>query len=466
MVVPVAGAQFRATKQKQRTAMNLTKTWKQSGIVSVFLLMLACQTNPGPEPGQPAGDEPAEATAVGAPVGTPVQQTIGTGGGSITIPVSATSTETLTVNFPAGALPAPVNIKIQLVENKAPGAIGPAIEISPKDVTLQKPVTITWQYGEAGLNGTGPEAVGIAYQKENGTWAGTGKLTPNDAAKTLTATRPTFDLKYPVAFYQNFYLKYDKENLVPNESVELYVAFQPNHSDALESEFREELLAPLKTWKPVGSDNLDNWRLNGEKPTSANRTWGTLNVHNNGEKALFVAPNRVPQWNPAAISVDLKTGGRSRVMLVANLTIHSPNKLTAGGKTYENAKVTASVSDPDYLFISLTEADPKDPDYPATVFCQIRNFTGPGTYPIDPTWVGPKVTIGGKETGTDGLNYSYGYQTGIEDKFSDGSVTIKEYTGKKGKITGSFSATLYNYNKSKKILKTSSFGGTFQASVN
>lgn len=446
--------------------MNLIPEWKQLGTLSAFLLLIACQPTLSPEIPPPTGNEPAQVTEAGKPVGTPVQQTIGTGGGSITTPLSATSTETLTVNFPAGALSAPATIKIQLVENKAPGAIGPAIEISPKDVTLQKPVTITWQYGETGLNGTGPAAVGIAYQKENGTWAGTGNLTPNDAAKTLTATRPTFDLKYPVAFYQNFYLKYHKDNLVPNESVELYVAFQPNHSDADESKYREELLAPLNAWKPVGAENLDNWRLNGEKPTSANASWGTLNVHNSGEKALFVAPNRVPQWNPAAISVDLKTGGRSRVMLVANLTMHSPNKFTAAGKTYENAEVAVSVAEPDYVFLSLTEPNPKDPTYPATTHFQIRNFKGPGTYTIDPTWTSPKVSIGGKESGKDGLNYSYGYQTGVENKFSDGSVTIKEYTGKNGKITGNFTATLYNYNKSKSVLKTSSFSGSFQASIN
>ena len=54
----------------------------------------------------------------------------------------------------------------------------------------------------------------------------------------------------------------------------------------------------------------------------------------------------------------------------------------------------------------------------------------------------------------------------LKNKFSDGSVTIKEYTGKNGKITGNFTATLYNYNKSKSVLKTSSFSGSFQASIN
>ncbi|WP_266365004.1 hypothetical protein [Tellurirhabdus rosea] len=427
--------------------------------------LLACQPSPTVDPSRPSekpvGDNPAQTTEAGKPLGAAVQQSVGPAGGSITVPAAG---QALTLTFPAGALRSTTPVKVQLVENKAPGGIGPALEVFPKDIALDKPVTISWQYGADGLNGTGSSVVGMAYQQSDGTWIGKTNLTADEAGQRLTASRPAFDLKHPVAFYQNYYLQYHTSTLYPNEEVEMAVMFQPNHSDAEEAATRGTLLAPLKAFEPVGHENLKNWRLNGAEPVGANRAWGLLGIHDRGQRALFVAPENVPKVNPVAISVDLKTGGRSRIMLVANFQISAVNRLTAAGRVFENAKVTADLNGND-LYVTLTEAEPAESGYAAMSTFRVSNYKGPGTYEMEPSLYSP-VLIDGKETGRQGKVYSHVYQDPASEMvFASGNVTITKETGKKGKLAGSFSAMLYNYNKSTREVRRQSFGGSFQSGI-
>lgn len=271
-------------------------------------------------PGTPApGTTPGQTTEIGKPIGAAVQQTIGLAGGTVSLPLSGTMGQTLTLTFPAGALTTATTIKAQVTENTAPGGVGPAIDLSPKNVKLEKPVTVTWQHGPNG---------------------------------------------------------------------------------------------------------------HGTDPLTANKAWGTLNVHDQGAKALYVAPDKLPTTNPVAISVDLETGGRSRVILVANLLITGPGTLIAMGKPYNNPKMSASTNAAgDYLHVSLTEQNPLG-DYPAMAFFRIRNFTGKGVYRVaqDPD---PDVIINGKEGGKDGKSYGYVYVKGSQYTYTSGSIRSQNIPAKK-----------------------------------
>ena len=96
---------------------------------SLLATLLACQPSPTVDPSRPSekpvGDNPAQTTEAGKPLGAAVQQSVGPAGGSITVPAAG---QALTLTFPAGALRSTTPVKVQLVENKAPGGIGPALE--------------------------------------------------------------------------------------------------------------------------------------------------------------------------------------------------------------------------------------------------------------------------------------------------------------------------------------------------
>ncbi len=425
-----------------------------------LMVQIACQTPDALVPSEPVGELPAEITEKGKPIGTPVSKSIGPEGGELTSPDGS-----LQLLFPAGALSAPTTLRLQMVENKAAGGIGPAFEVEPKETKLNKPVSFVWKFGKEGLNGTAANVVGLARQREDGTWLGKSNLQAETATQTLTATSPTFDLKYPLAFYQNFYLRYDANILVPNQQMMLTVAYQPNHSDKKEYDSRETLLASLKSWEPVDHENLRNWRLNGELAASANKAGGTLSVHNKGEKALYIAPNKVPANNPMAISVDLKTGGRSQIILVANVTVAAANRMTINGKAYENPKIIASKDSKDYIFISFEEANPAQENYPATFSVAIDHFKGKGTYTIQPN---EKCRMSGKEAGEKGKGFDYKYIAPgeIMPTYATGSITITEYNGTLGTIVGTVSASLYHQPGRDKPVQTGGFGGEFRTIVN
>lgn len=420
---------------------------------------IACQTPGSLVNVEPIGNLPAEITEKGKPIGAPVVKSIGPEGGTLTSPDGS-----LQLTFPAGALSAATPLRLQMVENKAAGGIGPAFEVTPKDTKLNKPVSLAWKFGKDGLNGTATNVVGLARQREDGAWLGKSNLKADVATQTLTV--PTFDLKYPLAFYQNFYLKYDASVLVPNQQIMLTVAYQPNHSDKEESESRETLLASLKPWEPVDHTNLRNWRLNGEPALSANKANGSLNVHNKGEKALYIAPSKVPANNPMAISVDLKTGGRSQIILVANVTVVAANRMTINGKIYENPKVSVNNDESgSRIYISMQEVMPPDASYPAGLSVSIKNFKGKGTYTIESD---ENCRMDGKESGKTGKLFDSQYVDPIsfDMVYSKGSITITEYNGKLGTIAGTFSATLYHEPGRYKPVQAGAFGGEFRTIEN
>jgi hypothetical protein len=128
----------------------------------LLLWLLACRPEEKEltpvEPDQSA-QEPALPTPVGQPVGQPTTKTIGPNGGTITTPNGQ-----LSLLFPLGALQAETAITIQPVENHVPGPFGKrAYAFTPSGLQFLKPVEVVRQYKPDEMNGTAPEAVGIAF---------------------------------------------------------------------------------------------------------------------------------------------------------------------------------------------------------------------------------------------------------------------------------------------------------------
>jgi len=161
------------------------------------------------------GEEPAVVTAAGVPIGTPITQTIGAGGGRL---VSADGT--VSVEVPPGALAADAELRLQAITNTAPDGQGDGVRLQVEGV-LAKPLTLTLAYAEA----MAPHAdgLGVALQRADGSWLSL-PITQLDKAnravsvqldglaqsktKQIAGARAaaSVTLDFQIVTYQNFYL--------------------------------------------------------------------------------------------------------------------------------------------------------------------------------------------------------------------------------------------------------------------
>src|SRR5687767_5456601 len=120
-------------------------------------------------------------TVAGIPDGVANSKLIAaTTGGSIT------STDgKITVNIPAGALANNETITIQPVTNTTGLGKSKAYRLTPHGLTFNKPVTITFPYTDADINGTVPELLRIAFQDDAGVWQSMNKTQVNKQTKQL-----------------------------------------------------------------------------------------------------------------------------------------------------------------------------------------------------------------------------------------------------------------------------------------
>ncbi|MEZ0612031.1 hypothetical protein ACAW74_26205 [Fibrella sp. WM1] len=438
-------------------------------IGAVWACLMSCKHEPvvSPTPSKPDVEQPtfpAQQTPKGQPQGAAVTQTIGPAGGSISLP-----DQHLTLHFPAGALSANTVIKVQPLQNTAVGGIGPAFELEPKATLLHKPIDISWQYSDEALNGTGASAIGLAEQLETGEWLGGGRMTLDQANRLLTTQWTARNLSRPVAYYAQFYLKYAGDEVVVNQPMGLTVAFQPNHSDELESIERNTLLAALHVWEPVEGALVDNWRINGEDPLNqtTNRQ-GNLGYQGQGEKATYFAPSRVPpqRLNPIAISVELKTNSRRKVILVANLTVVGDNAFQINGTTFANPHTWVSAAEGGYMHIYLEAGDPLEPNHPGGLGASLEHYHGPGTYAMRAE--DSENLISASEPGKEGKLWSaYYHQTSppYGTGYGHGTITITSHDRQTGVITGHISAGLYHQPDRGRAPNSASASGRFRAFV-
>ena len=112
----------------------------------------------------PATAEP-QPSAVGAPEGQPVTANIGSAGGTL-----AAADGGISVTIPPGALAADTTIGIQPIENTAPNGLDGAYRLTPVGQTFSQPVQIDFPYTDSDVDGSAPEALGIAFQDAEGFW--------------------------------------------------------------------------------------------------------------------------------------------------------------------------------------------------------------------------------------------------------------------------------------------------------
>jgi hypothetical protein len=258
-------------------------------------------------------------TIAGTPTGESVTKTIGAAGGS----VSSSGTGTATVTIPAGTLSADNVFGIQPITGEAPGALGNAFRLTPEGTNFSAPVKIIFRYTAEDIKGSTPDALGIAYQDSAGFWRVMKEVTRDYAAKTLTASTTHLS---DWSILSGWQIRPPEASITPGKSIMLRVAdcepVEDNDTTTLVAQcLSDELLSPM----------LSGWAVNGFP--GGNK--GVGYVTGSGNTAVYQAPAGGAH-ETYAVSVELKTLSKDKVLLVSNITVVDPGTWT-GTSTWSNS---------------------------------------------------------------------------------------------------------------------------------
>ncbi len=440
---------------------HLTRKARVGLLLLSLCLGTACEkkevVQPGQETEQPGKGAPIVGvpTAVGTPTGDKISQTIGPAGG-----VVRTADGNVSLSIPAGALSQPTTISLQPIENKAPLGIGSAYEFSPDGLKFAKPAQLTVKYAAGSLNGTSPEAIGIAFQDEKRVWQGkAAKVNPTEG--TFTASVPHFS---SWSFFKYYSLFPDAETLAPAHVLKLEVLYLKGSAmdpDVPVVDANGEInVAPLVEPKLLKANQVKNWRVNGNDAGNGfSETYGGLTVLDQGAAAEYKAPSKVPAipHNPVAVSVELKSR-QGQLILISNLTIAAENVMVLKGQKFENP-ITEALYLPDAFSLTMTEKRGDQTGVANLTAWVVNTFKGAGSYALgDDCQVGASMR--------DGVSYdSYWIDEQNETHYGPGTVTITEFNGEGKPVAGKISATLHYQSDDGKEHKTMEVTATFKTSL-
>lgn len=378
----------------------------------LFSLLLACKK-------ESSGPDVVYSGGVATPVGTPdgsasAKKSIGAEGGTL-----SSQDGRLKVTIPAGALASAQEVSIQAIANHNPLAVEKAYRIEPHGVEFAKPVSLTFSYSDDDVSNTLPEALGIAFQDEQGIWQAQAATVVNKAAKTVTVTTTHFS---DWTLFEKFYLLTSAKSLAVNGSADLGVVTT------------DDLLAPLTQGqqKAMGKKitlpgkYIQEWKLTGA---------GKLQP--SGANAVYTAPATVPYApNPVAISVKLNLPQEGVHLLLSHIAIQNDGEIEvriAGGAWFKHLASPAVKLANGYYAMADSDGD----DYGKYVLIQWMGGVGTHGFkqPTSPTGTHVHYLI------TAGNNYTCAY-INASDEFvpSGGGVTITSMGENDGFITGTFIA--------------------------
>lgn len=355
-----------------------------------------------------------EATAVGTPDSKPlVQQSIGTAGGAI-----ESSDGRLKITVPAGALASDQTVSIQSISNHNPLAVGVAYRLQPHNITFSKPITIEFNYTDAEVKNTLPEALGIAYQDEAGIWQAQGGAALNKTNQTVKVTTTHFS---DWSLFESFYMIASGTVVPVNGTVQLEVFTT------------EDLLVPLTPGQqvPMGkkvsmaASHIKEWKLAGAGKLQAN-----------GPNATYKAPSTVPgSPNPVAVSVKLDLKQRGTFLLVRHIQVANDDgeievRVAGGGWLKKTASAAVRMPDGTYA-IADSDGDTEG----SYILINWEGGIGTHAYRAPLSNFGTYVHY----LRDGGNNYTCRYVSGSNELVkSGGGVTITSMGDEDGFIKGTF----------------------------
>ncbi|QMW05004.1 hypothetical protein [Spirosoma foliorum] len=254
--------------------------------VPLFFLvgLLACQkstdaVNPvdTTKPADTTTHTPSPHTGVvyehGAPVGQPIQKTIGPEGGTL-----ASADGTLSMTIPAGAVSKATTFTMQPVTPTLPGLInGQSFRLLPEGQTFDKPIKLQYKYNVDSLDGTSAQALFMAYQGSDGYWKALLNTELDETTQTLTVSTKHFS---DWGAFAEYTLEAKPDYLSPGQSstLQLY-SYSGDLVSSLTSSDLEVHLSRQKTLEDPS--NIRNWRVVGK---------GKLDVAASNVQATYSSP--------------------------------------------------------------------------------------------------------------------------------------------------------------------------------
>jgi len=287
-----------------------------TSIMLVLMVLAGCSSSgngSSSTTGTPSTEIVPTATLIGAPTGTSARGVIGAAGGSM-----GSADGLLTLSIPTGALTSTVTITVQPLTNTAHGGLGSGYRLLPEGQTFSQPVQLTFPYTDADLQGTGPEALSVAYQTSDGYW---------QLADTIAIDAVNKKVTVDIAHFSDWSLVktmriYPATALVETGHAEMFTVEMSFPMRGFEDPTTGIRPYQGYKWRRLGVDVaatiLSDWAVNGIG--GGNTTIGT--IYGNIEQGGYTAPDKKPTPDTVTVSVqvkDLKTNKKSP--LTATVTI-------------------------------------------------------------------------------------------------------------------------------------------------
>ncbi len=299
--------------------------WRLVAALATAFLVVACSSS-GSTPTHSSSNDGSlpPPSPVGKTTGAVVTKTIGAAGGSL-----SSADGGITVDIPAGSLATDTQIGIQPIENTTSSAVGGAFRLTPTGQTFTQPVQVSFPYTDADLEGTAAEALGIAYQDDQGRWEWQRDTVLDSSARRLTVQTTHFSDWSKVGGVQlrppNSTVKLNaKVSLVATICVKsqdkyVYMRFICNASGS------DDDLADLLTV------NASTWKVDGA--TGGNPTLGT--VKGTTSEAVYTAPAKKPRavGGKSTVTVSVETTYLGlKAIIFAHVTITGGYRVTGAFK--------------------------------------------------------------------------------------------------------------------------------------
>ncbi|VTR43503.1 hypothetical protein [Sphingobacterium thalpophilum] len=250
-------------------------------------------------------------TPIGVVNGPKTTKEIGPNGGLIE------TAEGISISIPDGALDKNTVITVEPISTTNPAGIGQSFRLLPHGIKFTKPIEMTFSFAAVASSIPLIEGLTVSYQDDQGIWRVEGNTRTNPTDQTITVVTDHFSDWVPMKWL----------DLVPgNAQLEVGKSLTLKAVRYIQVEDDDFLIVPLVPSKvkdrpvirPVAlaQKHIVKWELGGPGELKAN-----------GNTATLTAPKSVASGNGAAVSLQVKSPGVTKRLLVSNITYLSDEYL-------------------------------------------------------------------------------------------------------------------------------------------
>jgi hypothetical protein len=477
--------------------MSLKSIWIIA--LPLFLLASGCKkenvTTTPPDTGGNGGGgggtppKPGTPTEVGNPVGNPTVATIGPNGGTLAMRMPKVTgqqrSSLFELRFPAGCFESNVQVSVQPIENKTPNARGLAFRLSVDQpgVVMKKPAELT--ITETPINANEPE-VHISVQDP------VIRIWRAARGRTIAPGKRKYKVSKAAdwAFFQNYQLQvydYSKHavtedsvngdhiNLVTHQALVMEVKRIYIRDTDIPLDDDSTMFLPMPVAETVGNDAIHpvKWRFNGVVVSESTNTLPAQSPQGwfvfegtRFETLRYTAPLVLQGDGTTPFEGRLEaevrgTNNGPMMLMIQRIKVTNPNEYKLNGQSVKNAMAEVLGNSG---ILSLMLKKNTDPNHRENIGFTSLLGAQPSAYALNQNNKDINAMAATTHQPFHTYNHSYVDRQGNEH-FSNGHLTISQIkVFSRYKIfIGTFSSTLYDYDRQTETLKTITASGKFEA---